>query len=217
MIHSYARVSTRKQAHANDCKLQRAAIARWAAGEGVTIAPENHHEDNGVSGKFMTRPAWDALMQSVQGGDCIVAYDLSRCARNLLGLLEWVKEMREKGVRVVFVKDKIDLDTPVGNLMLGVLGALAQWQREMGAARVKEGMQAGKARGAVYGRKPKLTPEQIEQGRAMLKAGDTYQTVAKALGIHRNSVSAYFGPHHRHATKPRVASVAVAGAETPAA
>jgi DNA invertase Pin-like site-specific DNA recombinase len=188
-VYSYSRVSTTRQAEANDCAMQRAAIAKWADSESVQIRPDCHFEDSGFSGTFMNRPAWNTMVRKVVDGDTIVIYDLSRAARNLLALLQWVKQMKEAGVRVVFVKDKIDIGTPMGDLMLGILGALGQWQAEQGALRVAEGMAAGKANGAKYGRPILFPQDKIDWARGAIERGElSALAAARAIGMTRNGL-----------------------------
>lgn len=184
---AYMRVSTRAQAEQNSCAMQRSAIELWAKGQGLVI--DHWHEDAGFSGTRMDRPAWDELNQVVKGGDCVVSYDLSRTARNLIGLLTWVQAMKAKRVRVVFVKESLDLSTPMGDLLLGVLGAFAQWTAELNREKAREGMARGKANGAKYGRKPKLSPEQTAELVAMSGTGrDWVRRAAARFGLHVNGV-----------------------------
>ena len=179
--YAYLRVSSRAQAEANGTQAQRAAITQWGA-------VDEWFEDAGISGKFMDRPAWVAMNAKLLGGDTVVAYDISRCARNVEGLLGWVRDMRERGVRVVLLKDNVDLDTLTGKLMLTVLGAVAEWQRAMNAEKVRDGMARGKANGARYGAPIRVPHEVIEQARARIAQGEPVGVVAKDIGMHRNGL-----------------------------
>lgn len=145
-------------------------------------------EDAGVSGKFMDRPQWDAMNADLKKGDTVVAYDISRCARNVRGLLNWIETLRARGVRLVLVRDQVDIESMSGRLLLSVLGAIAEWQREMIALKVREGMAAGKARGAVYGRKRSITDDQIEHAKRVLADGGTTTEAARAAGMTRQGL-----------------------------
>jgi DNA invertase Pin-like site-specific DNA recombinase len=143
-IATYARVSSALQAEANSTDSQMLVINRWLAAEGVDPATVQHFEDIAVSGKSMNRPGWNKMMAAVKARevDTIVLYDLSRAGRTLIGLLEWVADMNKKGVRVVFVKESIDITTAMGEMMIAMMGAVAQFQRKELARRVSDGIRA---------------------------------------------------------------------------
>jgi len=143
-VATYARVSSAMQADANSTDSQMLVIHRWLTAEGIDPAQVQHFEDLAVSGKSMDRPGWNAMMAAVRAKtvDTIVLYDLSRAGRTLIGLLEWTEEMNKKGVRVVFVKESIDITTAMGEMLIAVMGAVAQFQRKELARRVSDGIRA---------------------------------------------------------------------------
>ena len=151
---AYARVSSATQAQANGTDAQRAAIERWAGAQGLDPAGLRWFEDLGISGRTMDRPGWRAMMAEVEAGRVrtIIVFDLSRCGRTLRGLCEWIERMGARKVRVVFVQDGIDLGTMTGRLLAHVLGAVAEFIRQQGAEKIKEGVREGiRKRGGRWG------------------------------------------------------------------
>ncbi len=212
MIALYFRTSSARQADQNDTAGQEHAMSLWMKGRGLDESQVVRFTDSGFTGRNMKRPAFDSMCEQISAGKIksVCAASLSRFARNVRGLLDFVDLCRKHSVQVVSLKESIDTESPAGRLFLTIMAALFAFESELSAERIRDGMQAGIARGAVYGRAPKLTPEQVEQGRAMLAGGALYQTVAKALQINRNTVRSVFGAHHRRKGKAPAASVAVA-------
>lgn len=150
---AYVRVSSELQARANGTAAQCTAIQRWCAGEEREIPPERWYEDLAVSGKTMDRPAWARMMAEIRGGlvTTVVLYDLSRAGRTLRGLCAWVEEMVQLNVRVVFLKDGIDIGTAVGRLVVHIMGAIAEYSRTEIIERSRSGIRARTSRGESWG------------------------------------------------------------------
>ena len=77
------------------------------------------------------RPGLAALMEYVREGDTVVGWKLDRLGRNTLHILETVKALTDRGVRLVSTSDGIDSSTAAGRMMIGVLGSLAEYEREL--------------------------------------------------------------------------------------
>ena len=84
-----------------------------------------------MSGARDDRPGLAALMEYVREGDTVVVWKLDRLGRNMLHILQTVKELTDRGVTLVSVTDGIDSSTPAGRMMIGVLGSLAEYEREL--------------------------------------------------------------------------------------
>ena len=158
----YYRVSTTQQADANGIDSQRFVVEQWLSAYG--------HKDTKVytdlakSGANTNRPAFKMMMLAIRRGehDLIVTHDLSRIGRSLLDLLEFVREIKKLGVRMVFVKEGISADDASGNFFLNMLGAAAQYEREKLSERTKAGIAAARQKDESWGmgRRPKhLRPE----------------------------------------------------------
>ena len=84
-----------------------------------------------MSGAKDDRPGLAALMQYVRQGDTVVVWKLDRLGRNTLHILETVKALTDRGVTLVSTSDGIDSSTAAGRMMIGVLGSLAEYEREL--------------------------------------------------------------------------------------
>lgn len=77
------------------------------------------------------RPGLAALLEYVREGDTVVVWKLDRLGRNMLHILQTVRDLTDQGVTLVSVTDGIDSSTPAGRMMIGVLGSLAEYEREL--------------------------------------------------------------------------------------
>lgn len=108
-----------------------------------------------VSGKDTgNRPQLKAMMEYVRDGDTVVVESYSRFARSTGDLLSLVKQLKEKGVSFVSLKEKIDTSSPQGELMMTIFAGLAQFERQQLLQRQAEGIAIAKAQGKYKGRKP---------------------------------------------------------------
>jgi DNA invertase Pin-like site-specific DNA recombinase len=82
-----------------------------------------------------------------------------------------------------------DTTTPHGRLMLTVLGGLAEFERELIRARTDEGRKRAQARGIKFGRKPSLTPHQIQEARARRAAGETLADIGRSYNVSHSTIS----------------------------
>lgn len=108
-----------------------------------------------VSGKSVNnREKLKEMLEFIREGDIVVVESISRLARNTKDLLEIVEILRNKGVAFISKKEKIDTDTPAGQFMLTIFGAVAQLERDYILQRQREGIAIAKQEGKYKGRKP---------------------------------------------------------------
>lgn len=93
-----------------------------------------------VSGKDTNRPQLQLMLDYVREGDTVYIHDFSRLARSTKDLLEIVETLNKKGVHLVSNKENIDSSTPTGKLMLTMIGAIAEFERQNLLERQKEGI-----------------------------------------------------------------------------
>ena len=138
---AYVRVSTIEQNEARQIEaLEKHGIEKWFTEK--------------VSGKNTTdRPELNNMIDFVREGDTVYIHDFSRLARSTKDLLEIVEKLTAKGVHLVSNKENVDSSTPAGKLMLTMIGAIAQFERENMLERQREGIQIAKRNGAYKGRK----------------------------------------------------------------
>ena len=150
-----------------------------------------------VSGKSTDRPQLQAMLRFARAGDTIIVHSMDRLARNLEDLRRLVRELTGRGVCVQFMKEKLTFtaeDSPMATLLLSVLGAFAEFERALIRERQAEGIALARARGAYRGRKPSLSRDQAETVRARAAAGEPKASLARELGISRQTLYAYLRP-----------------------
>ena len=138
----YARVSTKDQ----DLSLQLDALTRFGC---IKIFEEK------VSGKNRNRPELEDLIEMLREGDRVVVYKLDRIGRSLKHLIELVEMFNKMGVEFVSLHENIDTSTAAGRMFFHIVGAFAQFEREVTVERTKAGLEAARARGRKGGRPSK--------------------------------------------------------------
>lgn len=154
-IHCYCRVSTHKQlkeGHSIDA--QKDIIIKCINDNNIT-GNIIWYVDEALSGKNMThRPDFTRMRESVQNGDTIITYSMSRLGRDTKDILIFMDEMREKNVNIVCIKDKIDLSSASGKAMCTMMAAFATLERDLAVERSRTVLEDRKNKGYVTGRIP---------------------------------------------------------------
>ena len=148
-----------------------------------------------VSGKDVKRPALTAAMEFIREGDTLIVHSMDRLARNLDDLRSIVQKLTKRGVKVQFIKESLTFtgeDSPMANLLLSMLGAVAEFERALIKERQREGIAIAKAKGDVYkGRVHSLSPEKADALRSRVAAGEPKAALAREFGISRASLYNY--------------------------
>jgi len=185
----YARVSTEDQS----LELQIQALQR------AGVLESNLHVEK-VSGASSKRPALDYAIKDLREGDTLVVWRLDRLARNMRVLYERLEQIYAKGARFRSLTEDFDFNTITGKLIIAVLGAIAQFERQIIAQRTQAGIAALKARKGKHwkwGPTVYMTPDKIRlvgdhlngrNGREKM----TGPQVAKKLGVSTASVYAFW-------------------------
>ena len=178
----YARVSTRDKGQ--DPEMQLAELREFATKRGWQVTGE--FVDIGVSGSKDSRPQLDATMRLAKSRklDVIAVWKLDRFGRSLRHLVDALAELRAVGCDFVSLRDNLDLTTPAGRMMFHVIGAMAEFERELIRERVKAGLAHARAKGQTLGR-PKVRRDRDKDAtiiRRMRAEGDSYGEIAEALG-----------------------------------
>jgi DNA invertase Pin-like site-specific DNA recombinase len=173
LLVGYARISTDEQT----TRLQLDALR--AAGCAVI------HED-AASGVSRSRPGLSRALAALAAGDTLVVWRLDRLGRSLRDLLDISETLRERNIALRSLSDHIDTATAAGRMLYAVLGAVAQFERDVLRERTVAGMRAAKPRGEHIGRPPALKPSQVRMARAMLDHGR--KPVARRPGLACGSV-----------------------------
>lgn len=165
----YARVST------TDQNLESQLEQLKAAGCGKIYQEK-------ASGVRVDRPELAAMLDYCREGDTVVICKLDRIARSTAHLLSIVGGLEKKGVAFQVLNINLDTSTPTGKLMLSMLAAIGQFEREMMLERQREGVELAKKAGKYTGRKA-TARAQAARVMELLGQGMTKQAVADALGI----------------------------------
>ncbi len=168
----YARVSTSEQS----LDMQLEALRR------AGVMDVNLHAEK-TSGTSRKRPALELALKDARAGDVFVVWKLDRLGRSLRDLLNRIDELEKRGVGFRSLTEGIDTTTPAGRLIMHVMGALAQFERDLIAERTRAGVRAHMARGGTIGRKQVLGPKQKAQGLAWRKKGMSVIEIAKRLKV----------------------------------
>jgi DNA invertase Pin-like site-specific DNA recombinase len=144
----YCRVPTSDQ----NCDMRLSELREYAARRGWQIIGE--FIDLGVSGAKDSRPQLDRMLKDAHARkfDAILVWELDRFARSLKMLVTAIENLTHAGVSFVSLRDNLDLSSPSGRLMLHLLGAMSEFERELIKQRVNAGIKAAKARGTCFGR-----------------------------------------------------------------
>lgn len=144
-----------------------------------------------ASAKDTDRPKLQELLGYAREGDVVVVHSMDRLARNVHDLLTLVKGMTAKGIAVEFRKENLSFtgnDSSISHLMLTVLGAVAQFERDLIRERQREGIEAAKKRGVYRGRRKALTPEQAAELARRAAAGESKSELAREAGVSRETL-----------------------------
>jgi DNA invertase Pin-like site-specific DNA recombinase len=147
-----------------------------------------------ASGKDLKRPAFEELMAYVREGDQVIIHSMDRLARNLDHLRQVVNRLTTQGISVRFLKENLTFtgqDSPMANLMLSVMGAMAEFERSLIRERQREGVQIAKAKGLYKGRKKSLSQEQLSELQKRIAEGEKKASLARHFNITRETLYQY--------------------------
>jgi DNA invertase Pin-like site-specific DNA recombinase len=106
----------------------------------------------------------------------------------LRDLITMLDDLKRWGVKFRSLTEAIDTETPTGRAMWQMIGVLAELERSLISERTRAGVKAAQRRGVKFGRKPKLTRQQIEHARKLIEKGDDRQEVADLFKVNRTTL-----------------------------
>ena len=139
------------------------------------------------SGKTMERPGLEALLAYARKGDTLAVVRLDRLGRSLGELLATVVMLKERGIALLSLEERIDTNSAAGELVFHVFGAIAHFERRLIAERTKDGIAAARARGKRPGRQP-VDVDKVMAALKLVEAGLSPTVAAKQLGLGRSTV-----------------------------
>src|SRR6266850_2258327 len=137
------------------------------------------------------RPQLRACLDYVRKGDTLVVTRLDRLARSTFHLCQIAETLARKQVHLHVLDQHIDTSDATGRLLFHMLGAIAQFETELRAERQMDGIRKARARGVHFGRKKKLTPQQVTELRQRRADGALIKTLMHDYGLSKVSVYRY--------------------------
>ncbi len=170
MLIGYARVSTNEQ----ETRLQLDALA--AAG----VSHVFQEKASGVG----ARPELHRALATMHTGDTLVVFKVDRLARSLKDLLALLERLRLAGCSLRSLTEPVDTSSAMGELVLQILGAVAQFERSIIRERCAAGREAARVRGVVFGRQRMFTSADDRVAYELYaRGGLSYRQVAEVYGV----------------------------------
>jgi DNA invertase Pin-like site-specific DNA recombinase len=179
----YARCSTADQS----VDLQLDNLRDYAQARGFKV--DGEYVDEGVSGARVKRPALDRLLEDAHRRrfDAVLVWKLDRLGRSLSHLIRVVEQLGSVGVDLISLNDPgLDTTAPSGRLIFHVMGAVAEFERDLIRERTRAGMRAAKRRGKRIGRPRANVP--LAGARRLLAQGRSLSETARELGVARTTL-----------------------------
>ena len=180
---AYLRVSTVDQTTENQLNEIKAA--------GFTVQSRRRMAET-ISGSVTAkqRPGFQRLLDRLEEGDVLVVTKLDRLGRNAIDVASTVSELAGLGVRVHCLQlGGVDLTSSTGKLTMGVINAVAEFERDLIVERTQAGLARAKAQGTKLGRRHKLTETQRTAVRERLAAKESVRSLAKEYGVSRQTIA----------------------------
>ncbi len=174
----YARVSTRDQK----------ADLQFEAAKRLGVKPPNIYVET-ASGARHDRPMLAKALASLEKGDTLACYKLDRVGRSLTHVSKLLSELTERGVHFQTVDDGLNTSGSTGKLVLHILGAIAEFERDLILERTRAGLAAARQRGMRLGPPIKWRPEMAKRARdLMAKDGLNADDAARLLKVSRRTL-----------------------------
>jgi DNA invertase Pin-like site-specific DNA recombinase len=178
----YARVST------ND---QNAALQVDALKHAGCLRVFTDH----ASGSKSSRPELDKMLDQLRPSDVVVVWRLDRLGRSLKNLIELVEGLADRGVGFRSLSESIDTTTANGRLFFSIMGALAEFERDLIRERTHAGLAAARTRGRVGGRPSVMDAKKIDKARKLYDSGQhTVAEIAEMLAVSVATIYRHLSP-----------------------
>lgn len=180
-IFAYGRVSTKNQTSEN----QRQEVEK----AGINV--DFWFADEGVSGKTQAsqRPQFKALLGQIRDGETLVVSKLDRLGRDAQDVGATIKTLAQRKIEVIVLQlGKLDLTSSAGKLMMNMLAAVAEMERDLLIERTQSGLARAKSDGKRLGRPTKTTDKQRAEIKKIRENGVSISALSRTYGISRASI-----------------------------
>jgi DNA invertase Pin-like site-specific DNA recombinase len=185
----YARVSTLDQ---QTLPMQIRALREYAAKRDWVVVAQVKEVGSGAAARQLRQQLIEAARR--RDIDVLLVWRLDRWGRSVADLVSTLQELTELGVGFVSLTEALDLTTPAGRAMAGLLAVFAQFEREIMRERVRAGLDHARQQGKRLGRPPSVVHKAADV-RKLLRQGASKSEIARRLGIGRTSVRRLLGAY----------------------
>ena len=182
-VYAYIRVSTEGRGQTTDNQRKLIVDAGFHVDEFVS--------EDGVSGskKAFDRPAFAGMLARMEKGDTVMVTAIDRLGRSASDVLNVVEELKQRGIKVKVTQfDGIDLTSATGKLMLTMLAAVAEMERNLLIERTNAGLARTKEQGTKLGRSLTIKPHDLRRMFSMKEHGASLDKLSEAFGVPRNTI-----------------------------
>lgn len=180
----YAKVSTRDQ------NPQAQIDALLEAG----VHPDNLHHEH-ASGVARKRPALNNALLDARSGDTFIVWKLDRMGRSVREVLQRLADLDERGIYFKSLSNGIDTSSPtgraIGNLLITLLAAIAEFERELTRERTIHGVKRYRERGGKHGAPRQFTDDKVQRAQKMRDKGKKWADIARHFGVTTFTVKRY--------------------------
>ena len=134
------------------------------------------------------RPGLAALLDYAREGDAIVVVGIDRLGRNAAEVMTTIRELVERGIVLLSLREGIDTSNATGRMVAGILASLADLELELGRERRTAARDARRARGQAIGRPKALDQSKVTLAQRMHATGESATTIAATLGVSRATI-----------------------------
>lgn len=177
--------------------MQKIGYARVSTDEQTTAAQMHALREAGCTTIFQEqasgagkRPELARALDALTVSSSLVVWRFDRLGRSLPDLLQIVERIEQEGAHLVSLTEAIDTSSSAGRMVFHVMGALAQFERDLIRERTKAGLVAAKAAGQQLGRPRALSAAQIRQAARLIEAGERPPEVARSFGVGASTLRA---------------------------
>jgi DNA invertase Pin-like site-specific DNA recombinase len=183
----YARVSTDKQ----KVDMQLRELRDFVKRSGWKIF--NEFVDQGYTGANTKRPAFTEMMIAAKKRrfDILLVWKLDRLSRSLKDLINTLDELGALGVHFISYDNNLDTTTPTGKLVFQIIGAVAEFEKDIIRERVKAGLENARQKGKRLGR-PSINNQIFEKARLLRKQGLSFRKIENQLGLGEGTIRKRF-------------------------